>query len=134
MYIRGKKKNKISIDDDSSLERSSPIFASSFAIVKLVVENISLSNELYPSSKDTLSYKVHTKATYKKIAGGRKREREEKKGGRGKCTRKSLGFFKCKARALKIQAKPLHALSDRIEKFSFASRESGLHSSPRIHK
>lgn len=63
MYIRGKKKNKISIDDDSSLERSSPIFTSSFAIVKLVVENISLSSELYPSSKGTLSYKVHTKAT-----------------------------------------------------------------------
>lgn len=133
MYIRGKKKNKIFVEEDSFLrEISLPIFTS-FGIVKtrriVAREYFSqLRNELYyPSSKGALSYKVRAKATYKKLReGGRKRERERIKGGRGRCTRKSLGFFKCKARALKIQAKPL-----RVEKkFSFASRESGLRSSP----
>lgn len=129
MYIRGKKKNKIeedlSRDSHQYLRR---LLATS--IVKLVVceEYFSqLSNELYPSSKGTLSKFTLRRSIKKSREGERERERK-------RIVRKSLEFFKCKARALEIQTKPLHALPDRVEKFSFASRESGLHFPPRIHK
>ena len=86
MYIRGKKKNKIFVEEDSFLrEISLPIFTS-FGIVKtrriVAREYFSqLRNELYyPSSKGALSYKVRAKATYKKLReGGRKRERERER-------------------------------------------------------